>query len=151
PHTVGHNVVVDGYNSDDFFHLNFGWNGSSNGWYTMPPTSAPYNLTVIEGVVMDIFGNNPHVGVSEKMPGQKIQIRVDPVLRQAIISGFKTTSNLLNIRLFSLTGQMLLNNQVSPLPADGSVYFSMPKSMKGLYILVVDDGMGSRLSKKIIL
>lgn len=52
--TVGHNVVTDGYNSDGYFHLNFGWGGSSNGWYTMPPTSIPYNLTVIEGVVLDI-------------------------------------------------------------------------------------------------
>lgn len=52
--TVGHNVVIDGYNVQNFFHLNFGWGGSSNGWYTMPPTSIPYNLTVIEGVVVDI-------------------------------------------------------------------------------------------------
>jgi len=52
--TVGHNVVVDGYNTDEFFHFNFGWGGSANGWYTLPPTSIPYNLTVIEGVVVQI-------------------------------------------------------------------------------------------------
>lgn len=68
PTTVGHNVVVDGYNTDDFFHYNFGWGGSSNGWYTMPPASAPYNLTVIEGIVLDIKGNNPHVGIPAQNP-----------------------------------------------------------------------------------
>lgn len=52
--SVGHNVVIDGYNTDNYFHLNFGWGGSNNGWYTMPPTNIPYNLTVIEGVVVDI-------------------------------------------------------------------------------------------------
>lgn len=52
--TVGHNMVVDGYNTDEFFHFNFGWGGSANGWYTLPPTSIPYNLTVIEGVVVQI-------------------------------------------------------------------------------------------------
>ncbi|MDZ4181730.1 MAG: C10 family peptidase, partial [Candidatus Cloacimonadaceae bacterium] len=49
----GHNVVVDGYNTDDFFHLNFGWGGSYNGWYLLP-SQIPYNLTVLEGAIVDI-------------------------------------------------------------------------------------------------
>ncbi len=34
--TTGHNVVVDGYNTNDYYHLNFGWGGSANGWYLLP-------------------------------------------------------------------------------------------------------------------
>ncbi|MCL1850514.1 MAG: C10 family peptidase [Bacteroidetes bacterium] len=30
-----HAFVCDGYNSDDLFHYNFGWGGSSNGYYTV--------------------------------------------------------------------------------------------------------------------
>lgn len=51
--TSGHNVVADGYNTDDYFHLNFGWGGSYNGWYLLPD-EIPYGLTVIEGLVVDI-------------------------------------------------------------------------------------------------
>jgi hypothetical protein len=51
--TMGHNVVVDGYNTDDYFHLNFGWGGSYNGWYLLPQ-EIPYGLTVVEGVILDI-------------------------------------------------------------------------------------------------
>ena len=29
----GHAVVCDGYNADGYFHLNFGWNGDSDGYY----------------------------------------------------------------------------------------------------------------------
>ena len=50
----GHNLVVDGYNTNDFFHLNFGWGGSYNGWYVIPD-EIPYGLTVIEGVIIDIM------------------------------------------------------------------------------------------------
>jgi hypothetical protein len=50
----GHNVVVDGYNTDEFYHFNFGWGGPSNGWYTIPPTVIPYNLTIVESAVLDI-------------------------------------------------------------------------------------------------
>ncbi|MEZ5146800.1 MAG: C10 family peptidase [Bacteroidales bacterium] len=29
----GHAFVLDGYQSDDMFHFNFGWSGYDNGWY----------------------------------------------------------------------------------------------------------------------
>ncbi|MDP2361056.1 MAG: C10 family peptidase [bacterium] len=51
---AGHNVVVDGWNSDGFFHLNFGWGGPYDGWYLLPD-EMPYNLTVLEGVIVDLI------------------------------------------------------------------------------------------------
>ncbi len=51
--SMGHNLVVDGYNSDDYFHLNFGWGGPYNGWYRLPQ-EIPYGLTVVEGLILDI-------------------------------------------------------------------------------------------------
>ncbi len=55
--TVGHNVVVDGFNTDNYFHVNFGWGGSYNGWYLIPQ-ELPYELTVIEGVIVDILNDD---------------------------------------------------------------------------------------------
>jgi hypothetical protein len=54
--TMGHNLVVDGYNTDGFYHLNFGWGGTYNGWYLLPD-EIPYGLTVLEGVIVDIMNN----------------------------------------------------------------------------------------------
>lgn len=62
----GHNVVADGYNTDDYYHLNFGWGGSYNGWYLVPE-EIPYNLTIVEGAIMDI--GESHVGI--KLPSTK--------------------------------------------------------------------------------
>jgi len=53
PWTMGHNVVIDGYNTDEYYHLNFGWGGSYNGWYLLPD-EIPYGLTVVEGAIVDI-------------------------------------------------------------------------------------------------
>lgn len=50
---AGHNVVVDGYNTDGFFHVNFGWGGPYDGWYLLP-SGLPYDLTVFEGVIVAI-------------------------------------------------------------------------------------------------
>ncbi len=53
---VGHNLVIDGYNTDGFYHLNFGWGGSYDGWYLLPE-DLPYELTIVEGVIVDITDN----------------------------------------------------------------------------------------------
>jgi hypothetical protein len=49
----GHNVVIDGYNTDNYYHLNFGWGGQYNGWYLLP-SQIPFGLTVVEGAIVDI-------------------------------------------------------------------------------------------------
>ncbi len=53
----GHNLVIDGYNDDGYYHLNFGWGGSYDGWYKIPD-ELPYELTVLEGVIVDIINDN---------------------------------------------------------------------------------------------
>jgi hypothetical protein len=52
--TAGHNLVVDGYNTDNYFHLNYGWGGSYDGWYLLPQEMR-FDLTVLEGIVLDIL------------------------------------------------------------------------------------------------
>ena len=63
PWTMGHNVVIDGYNTDEYYHLNFGWGGSYNGWYLLPD-EIPYGLTVVEGAIVDI--NFEEIGIEDE-------------------------------------------------------------------------------------
>ncbi|MFC2102707.1 C10 family peptidase [Bacteroidota bacterium] len=74
----GHNVVVDGYNTDEYYHFNFGWGGGSNGWYTLPPTNIAYNLTIIEGAIMDIKSDN-YTATSEMPFENKVNLFPNPV------------------------------------------------------------------------
>lgn len=51
---VGHALNVDGYDSGaDTFHLNYGWDGNTDGWYSLPD-GLPTELNVIRGSVLDI-------------------------------------------------------------------------------------------------
>ncbi len=52
--SAGHQIVVDGYNTDEEYHFNFGWGGSSNGWYSFPLTGMPYQLNIFGSVDIDI-------------------------------------------------------------------------------------------------
>jgi hypothetical protein len=54
----GHNMVVDGYNDQGYYHINFGWGGPHDNWYYLPE-ELPYELTIIEGIIVDIIPKNP--------------------------------------------------------------------------------------------
>jgi hypothetical protein len=59
----GHAIICDGYNTNDFYHLNFGWGTSnSNCWYTLP-TGMPSGYTIITGSVVNIEGGDVPVAV----------------------------------------------------------------------------------------
>jgi hypothetical protein len=102
-------VVVDGYNTDEFYHFNFGWGGSANGWYTLPPTSIPYNLTIIEGAVLDII---PVIGVGVEpvSAGEKGPVLFpNPVENELLISGMTPPGNLM---IFNQSGKVVLSEEI---------------------------------------
>ncbi len=46
---AGHGFVCDGYNNSDYFHINWGWNGSRDGYFTLnalSPSSYSFNSSV---------------------------------------------------------------------------------------------------------
>ena len=52
----GHAIICDGYNTDNYYHLNYGW-GTSNStcWYLLP-YGMPSNYSIIGGAVINIEG-----------------------------------------------------------------------------------------------
>jgi hypothetical protein len=56
----GHAIICDGYNSDEdpvTYHLNFGWGGSGDNWYTLPD-EFPQGMNVVNNGVMNIQGGD---------------------------------------------------------------------------------------------
>ena len=51
---AGHAFVVDGYDGD-YFHLNWGWSGSYNGWYLINNLSpGGYNFSTWQGAIFNL-------------------------------------------------------------------------------------------------
>lgn len=53
----GHAFVCDAYDGDNYYHFNFGWSGSSNGFYTLQSVGG-FNLQ--QGMVRNIFPADPN-------------------------------------------------------------------------------------------
>ena len=55
-----HAFVCDGYDSQNYFHFNFGWSGLYNGYYLLTSLSpSPYNFSGSQGAVFGISANLP--------------------------------------------------------------------------------------------
>lgn len=95
----GHNVVVDGYNTDAFYHFNFGWGGAANGWYTLPPQQIPYSLTVIESALLDIKSSLYTSVPGSNNKDQKVLIYPNPMNDYFVVKGNcgNTTITIINL------------------------------------------------------
>ena len=60
--SAGHAFVCDGYDENDLFHFNWGWGGSSNGWFVVDEID--YNSgadAIFNYVPAEVFDNTPKV------------------------------------------------------------------------------------------
>jgi len=104
----GHNVVVDGYNTDEFFHLNFGWGGSNNGWYQFPLTGMPYGMNIIEGLVLDIGSPVQSIEETSGTAGSTVALSVsNPVTSAMSINLSLPESCNATVSLYSLSGRLI--------------------------------------------
>lgn len=100
--SMGHNVVVDGYNTDDYYHLNFGWGGSNNGWYLLPE-EIPYGLTVIEGAVLDIIPDHT-TGLVEQ---RKLSTLLYPNPANRILNVENQRDLIKSIEFYTMDGRLI--------------------------------------------
>jgi len=138
----GHNVVVDGYNTDEFYHFNFGWGGPANGWYTLPPSGIPYSLTIIESAALDIK-SELYTGVPETQSASPVRLYPNPVnevLQVAGLTGPATFS------VYTLSGKQVLNTRLS----GRNCRVNMGEIPSGGYIYKVTPEMGNGLAGKLI-
>jgi hypothetical protein len=140
----GHNVVADGYNTNEYYHLNFGWGGSYNGWYLLPD-EIPYNLTIIEGAVVDI--GSAFVAVSEptteKSPGTRIF--PNPVKDYLYIDCPDIETNKATVTIYGPLGNTVIEEKINPWNA--LVKIDMCDLSQGMYLCRIKSGNNSSTFK----
>lgn len=124
--TSGHNVVVDGYReSDGKFHINFGWGGTFDNWYSIPdPGGFHYGWTKIEGIILNIIPTD-HTSVNELASKQSLEVYPNPVSDALYMN---LPCEKVEYSIFNLMGQKVAAGQTN-----GSI--SVADLESGLYIL----------------
>ena len=124
----GHNVVIDGYReSDDKYHVNFGWGGYKDNWYKIPdPNGFSYGWTKIEGIILDIIPAND--AVHETFIQQPLEIYPNPVSDILHINNLPCQE--VDYAIFNVLGQKVTSGSSS-----GTI--SVAELEKGFYVLQI--------------
>lgn len=141
----GHNVVLDGYNTDDYYHINFGWGGAYNGWYHFPLTGMPYGMNIIEGVVLNIGVGMTGVEEDPAGPGSPIALEVvaNPARGEARFELLLDEPGFARLEVFDLSGRLV----AAPASGDFSegshlISWNPGSAPSGVYVALVSGTMG---------
>ena len=128
--TSGHNVVVDGYRKEDGkFHINFGWGGYLDNWFSLPdPGGFYYGWTKIEGIILNIIPKPD--AVPESSPQQPLEVYPNPVSEVLRIKNLPCGE--VDYSIFNVLGQKVTEGTTS-----GTV--SVAGLEKGVYVLQIKD------------
>lgn len=136
---TGHNVIVDGYRDDGYFHINFGWGGQSDGWWLVPDPSFPYSLGVLEGIILNIIPNFSNI---EEEPVEEIAVIFPNPATDTVF--LKSKPNVeCKYEIYSVNGQLVQS---------GYTMESIPVSNlnTGVYILKLQSDTGIQVAKLVI-
>jgi len=144
--TTGHNVVVDGYNTDNYFHVNFGWGGTNNGWYLLPD-EMPYSLTVIEGLIVNILKDEA-VFTETQINDNFFSVYPNPAQNTIhILADPNNSDNCNKIEIYNISGQLVKTYPFIPKMSINTEDFGG----NGLYFLhIIDKNNNSFYSSKVI-
>lgn len=141
--STGHNVVVDGYNTDNYFHLNFGWGGTSNAWYLLP-SEIPYNLTVIEGLIVNILKPSSS-SITKPNSENKISIFPNPTSGMLTIST-DATHPITSVVIYNSIGASVFQTNDCFTKKE----IDLSGICKGMYVIKTSDGVNERYKKVIV-
>jgi hypothetical protein len=78
PNISGHAFVCDGYQDSCYFHFNFGWGGSSDGYfYTSDLTPGGYNFNLAQEVVINCYPDTINYTYPGQCSGDQILVSKD--------------------------------------------------------------------------
>ena len=116
----GHGWVADGYDDNNFLHVNWGWSGSNDGYYSIdnlaPPLYSPNNFNADQEALIGIEPAHPTVALNLndtlKAPGTLYLGQPFRVTAKIINNGTATFNGDYGVRIFDLNGNAIDSVQV---------------------------------------
>ncbi|HOY39039.1 MAG TPA: C10 family peptidase [Bacteroidales bacterium] len=146
----GHNLVIDGYRTDNYFHLDYGYGEYYNGWYLIP-SEIQMGLTVIEGVIVNIMKQNTS-GIYFPIAEQS-NIEVFPVPANDFcnIQCCKLSDGNAKIAVCNGFGAEILKTSVDMFDSENRLRIDTGSLPEGMYFVKINSGAETKTAKIIVI
>jgi Peptidase C10 family/Spi protease inhibitor/Secretion system C-terminal sorting domain len=138
----GHTWVCDGYNPVNEMHMNWGWNGSDDGYYAVTNLN-PTPYVWVSGIGV-LYGIQPPPGaLAIQQVSDKTAITVYPNPSQGIFN-FNITGNNSSyiIKIYNVLGQEIYSSLIN----SGKTEIGLANQSKGIYLYKVLTQSGETIS-----
>ena len=138
----GHAFILDGYNNEDYFHINWGWNGTGNGYYSLSalrPTPQ-FNFCESHSAILNLHPDTNARG--EIAQASDLSMSAPCFTTDSRLSGSYKVTNIgdgvadlyMGVNIYTLRGQFMGcvdGRHLHLLPGDTAVCrFSYPLSLQ---------------------
>lgn len=134
----GHAFVCDGYSDDNYYHINWGWEGRCNGYYKLELLNPSiYYFTYGQHITINVRA--VPVSVTDH-PEPSLDIYPNPVQDQLTI---QHSAAMNNIQIFDVYGKLLQSEEV-----DGSsISLNVSGLASGTYLIRITDDQNVMVRK----
>ena len=138
----GHSFICDGYRTDDYFHFNWGWGGTQNGYYALSNCSS-YGFNSNHAIIIGIRGperptdpEEPEVGIEEHAA---INVNVFPNPTDGSVYVCSGMQTVLEVQVTDLCGRTVSRQSVG----QSEFRVDLSECAPGTYLLrmVTDNGV----------
>ncbi len=144
----GHVFVCDGYRDDDFVHLNWGWGGSYNGYFSLSAFNpGPYDFNSNHAIIIGIRGPQLPEEIAENADCG-FRIYPNPTSGQLNIEWEESSTQDQQIRISDLTGRTLYCGTIAR--SENSHTINVSNFAKGIYLLSIENGKQKAVKKFVI-
>lgn len=145
----GHAFICDGYSEDGYFHVNWGWNGTHNGYFLLSDMSpAAYSFNSEQAAIIGIRGPQlPNAGVSEHQEKTSLSVYPNPSNGRFTVqlsSSDRLPQSILSI--YDIYGRLLRTELVE----SEQTHLNLTDLSAGTYLLQVESRTG-KISRKIVI
>jgi hypothetical protein len=146
----GHSWVCDGYDANNNFHMNWGWGGWDNGYFSIADfNTGGYNPVLYQEVLIGIQPMNSNTTTGIKMINSSEELKVYPnPASTAFIISVNNHVGKVHYSLFDVTGQQVKSGYINSNESTFNETISVTDLAKGIYFLKANDAQNA-WSKKV--
>ena len=134
----GHSFICDGYSDDNFYHINWGWEGRNDGYFKLELLN-PAEYSFASGQNITINVRAVPVNVPDYL-NSSLRIYPNPAADQIRI---QNSSAMSKTQIFDVFGKLLQSTNLN----DTSISLNVSNLAPGTYILHIFDGQNVSMRK----
>lgn len=145
----GHVFICDGYRDDDYFHINWGFGGGYNAYFTLSELNpGPYNFSSSQAIIIGIRGPQlPNAGCEEH---DALNLNIYPNPTNSTLFVDLAGMDSYKINIMDMSGRMVYSEKVENAGDNLHHAINVQGFSKGLYLLNVEGKQGKSVKKFVI-